>query len=174
MKQKNLWSLLSSLLVLLLFAATSAEAQTATQAARQAREAGGQGYLFVAPGGDGNDGTLHLGGGGEGIFKNGASVGAELGYLGPMERLDNGLGVFSVNGGYHFKAASRSGKTVPFLTVGYTGFFRNGYANGINYGGGVNYWFNERVGLRIDFRDHVFLESNATHFLNARIGLTFR
>jgi hypothetical protein len=88
--------------------------------------------------------------------------------------LKDGLGVFSLNGGYHFRGASRSGKTVPFLTVGYAGFFRRGYANGLNYGGGVNYWFKERVGLRLEFRDHVFIESGSTHFLNARIGLVFR
>lgn len=180
MKRKNLLSLLSSSLVLLIFAVPSAEAQTATQVARQTREAGGQGYVFVAPGGRStDDATLHFGGGGEYVFKGGGSVGAELGYLGPIERLDAGFGVFSLNGGYHFKNASRSGKTVPFLTAGYTGIFRgSGGDSGFNFGGGVNHWFKDRVGVRLEFRDNVFGftsgANNSVHYLNARVGLTFR
>ena len=168
MKRKSLLRLLAYSLLIFLFATSSAEAQST-------REANSQGYLFVAPGGvRSGDGTLHLGGGAEGILTNSGSVGAELGYLTPLESLKDGLGVFSLNGGYHFKSASRSGKAVPFLTAGYAGFFRRGYANGFNYGGGVNYWFKERVGLRFEFRDHVLLESGSTHFLNARIGFVFR
>ncbi len=180
MKQKNLWSLLSSLVALLIFATTSAEAQTATQVARQTREAGGQGYAFIAPGARStDDATLHVGGGGEYVFKGGGSVGAELGYLGPIERLDAGFGVFSANGGYHFKKASRSGKTVPFLTAGYTGIFRGGGGDsGFNFGGGVNHWFKDRIGVRLELRDNVFGFASGgnryVHYINARVGLTFR
>lgn len=180
MKRKNSLSLLSSSLVLLIFAAISVEAQTATQVIRDTSKAGGQGYAFVAPGGRStDDATLHFGGGGEYIFKSGASVGAELGYLGPIERLDVGFGVFSANGGYHFKKASRSGKTVPFLTAGYTGIFRgSGGDNGFNFGGGVSHWFKDRVGIRLEFRDNVFgygfSGNDYVHYFNARVGLTFR
>ncbi len=180
MKRKNLVSLLSSLLVLLFVAVTAAEAQTATQVARQINQPGGYGYAFVAPGARStDDATLHLGGGGEYVFKGGAGVGAELGYLGPMERLDTGFGVFSLNGGYHFRKASRSGKTVPFLTAGYTGIFRGrGGDSGFNFGGGVNHWFKDRVGVRLEFRDNVFgytfSGNDYVHYLNVRVGLTFR
>jgi len=134
------------------------------------------GYLFAAPGGtsDGGGGTLHIGGGGEGVFKNGAGIGAEVGYITPFESFGDGLGIFSVNGSYHFLKSSKSEKVVPFVTGGYTGFFRGGYANGVNFGGGVNYWFKPRVGLRFEFRDNVFLQEGSAHFLNVRVGLTFR
>lgn len=180
MKQKNLLSLLSSSLVLLIFAIASAQGQTATQVTRDTSKAGGQGYAFVAPGGRStDDATLHFGGGGEYIFKGGGSVGAELGYLGPIERLDVGFGVFSANGGYHFKKASRSGKTVPFVTAGFTGIFNtHGGDGGFNFGGGVSHWFKDRVGLRLEFRDNVFgygfSGNDYVHYVNARVGLTFR
>jgi hypothetical protein len=133
------------------------------------------GYLLAAPGGTApsGGGTLHLAGGGDGVFNNGASVGAEVGYLFPFRDASSGLGLFSVNGGYHFLKSGS--KAVPFITGGYTGFFRDGYANGVNFGGGVNYWFKERVGVRIEFRDNIAaFDGDAVHFLNVRFGITFR
>lgn len=132
------------------------------------------GYIFAAPGGasSGGGGTLHIGGGGEGVFKSGAGLGAELGYLFPFENRGSGLGVFSINGSYHFL---KSGKASPFITGGYSGFFRRGYSNGVNFGGGVNYWFKERAGLRFELRDNVALGAGAAlHFLNVRVGFIFR
>ena len=134
------------------------------------------GYLLAGPGGSSpsGGGTLQVVGGGDGVFNNGASVGAEVGYLLPFRDASSGLGLFSVNGGYHF-VKSKS-KAVPFLTGGYTGFFRGGYANGVNFGGGVNYWFKERMGLRVEFRDNLLTEDSSyrVHFLNVRVGLAFR
>jgi hypothetical protein len=136
----------------------------------------GYGYIFAAPGGtsSGGGGTLHVGGGGEAVHKKGFGVGAELAYLMPFESAGDGLGTFSVNGSYHFLKSSKSEKLVPFVTAGYTGFFRGGYANGVNFGGGVNYWFKPRVGFRVEFRDNVFAQDGTAHFLNVRFGLTFR
>lgn len=133
------------------------------------------GYIFAAPGGTsgGGGGTLHIGGGGDGVFSNGVGIGAEVGYIAPFEYFGDGLGTFSINGSYHMKSG-KSEKLVPFVTGGYTGFFRSGYANGVNFGGGVNYWFKPRVGLRVEFRDNVFLQEGSAHFLNVRVGLTFR
>lgn len=165
-------------LVLVISWSVAISAQTASiKATQPANEPGhSYGYVFAAPGGTsgGGGGTLHVGGGGEGVFKNGAGISAELAYLTPFESIGDGLGTFSVNGSYHFLKASKSGKVVPFLTGGYTGFFRGGYANGVNFGAGVNYWFKRRVGLRVEFRDNVFLQEGSAHFLNVRAGLTFR
>ena len=153
-------------------------AQTASPKAKQATNDNGHsyGYVFAAPGGTsgGGGGTLHIGGGGEGVLKNGVGIGAEVGYIAPFEAFGDGLGIFSVNGSYHFLNSSKSEKLVPFVTGGYTGFFRGGYANGANFGGGVNYWFKPRVGLRVEFRDNVFLQEGSSHFLNVRVGLAFR
>lgn len=133
------------------------------------------GYVFVAPGvvSPGSTGTLHIGGGGEGLVKGGFSVGAEIGALAPYQDFGAVFGIFSADAGYHFLKASQSGKVVPFVNGGYTLFFRSGVDNGINFGGGVNYWFKERVGLRFEVRDHVPVPTNV-HFVGFRVGLTFR
>lgn len=165
------------ILLLLMSLPLAAAAQTVAPKAQQTtNEKGyGYGYVFTAPGGaSSGGGTLHIGGGGEGILRNGVGIGAELGYITPFEAIGDGLGTFSVNGSYHFLKASKSEKVTPFLTAGYTGFFRGGYANGVNFGGGVNYWFKERVGLRFEFRDNIFAADGTAHLLNVRIGLTFR
>jgi hypothetical protein len=139
----------------------------------QNKESRGHGYAFFAPSGvsDSSRAWGHVGAGFEGVFGNGAGVGAEIGYVTPLRRWDSGLGLFSLNGAYHFKNSS---KVVPFVTGGYSGFFRSGYANGFNFGGGVNYWVKERVGLRFEFRDQVPGNTDAGHFYGVRFGVTFR
>jgi len=132
----------------------------------------GQGYIFAAPGAveRGGAATLHFGGGGEGLFYRGLGAGAEIGFMGPARNLGEGFGVFSVNGSYHFQ---RDKKLVPFVTSGYSLFFRNGSANLVNFGGGVHYWFRKGIGLRVEFRDHV--QPNPTvNFWQFRFGLAFR
>lgn len=163
-------------LFLTLIVSLSVVVTAQTASSKTNKNSDSYGYIFAAPGGTsgGGGGTLHIGGGGEGVFKNGAGIGAEVGYIAPFEHFGDGLGLFSVNGSYHFLKASTSGKVVPFVTGGYTGFFRSGYANGVNFGGGVNYWFKPRVGLRVEFRDNVFVQDGSAHFLNVRVGLTFR
>ncbi len=136
----------------------------------------GQGYVFFAPGavvqGGYSTGTAHFGGGGEGLIYRGLGIGAELGYLTPWRDFSSGIGIFSVNGSYHF---NRTEKLSPFITGGYSLAFRNGHINLANFGGGVNYWFREKMGLRLEFRDHIHTGSFPTaHYLSARIGLSFR
>lgn len=153
--------------VLCLGFCTSAQAQTAQ------RESHGHGYAFFAPGGIGKTSSVtgHVGVGGEGIFGNGIGLGAEIGYVAQLKDWGDGFGLFSINGAYHFKNSS---KVIPFVTGGYSGFFRGGYANGFNFGGGVNYWMKERVGLRFEFRDQVPGNTDAGHFYEIRFGVTFR
>ncbi|MFN0112667.1 MAG: hypothetical protein ACKVZH_27735 [Blastocatellia bacterium] len=138
----------------------------------------GYGYVFVAPGGivsaDGGTGTMHFGIGGEGLIKGGFGVGGEIGGLAPIRSFSSGIGVFSAGANYHFQNASKSGKVVPFVNGGYTLFFRDGVANGVHFGGGANYWFKERVGLRFEVRDHVAVEYPDAHYIGFRVGLTFR
>lgn len=167
---------LSFVITLIVCLSVTASAQTGSTASKP-NGGGGYGYVFFGPGGSvphGGEATMHTGGGGEAVFKNGAGIGAELAYLAPFKYPGDGLGTFSVNGSYHFLKTSGSEKVVPFLTGGYTGFFRDGYANGVNFGAGVNYWFKPRVGLRVEFRDNIWVQNEATHFLNVRVGLNFR
>ena len=144
-------------------------------AAAQSKEYRGQGYVFIAPGMiDGEVATLHVGGGGEGLFYKILGVGAEIGYLGTIRELGNGIGVLSPNVSFHFTNATRSGKFAPFVTSGYSLLFGDGVASAVNIGGGMNWWFKERVGLRLEIRDHLVVTGGVPHLFGVRIGLAFR
>jgi len=136
------------------------------------------GYAFFAPGASScsgcNNMMLHFGGGAEGIIGKGIGVGAELGFLAPRQNVGEGLGVFSPNGYFHFRGKNKDRKVDPFVTGGYTLFFRSGHANLWNFGGGLNYWFASRLGLKVELRDHIWPENGATHYWGVRIGLNFR
>ena len=157
--------------------ALSAWAQAQSSASPgEGKEHRGQGYVFFAPGAIVGDGysaaTAHFGGGGEGFIYKGLGLGAEAGYLTPWQDFESGVGMASFNGSYHF---NRDRKLSPFVSGGYSLAFRNDTANLFNFGGGVNYWFRDRVGLRLEFRDHIDSRfSGSAHYLGGRIGLSFR
>jgi len=132
---------------------------------------------------------IQLGGGGEALLYKGLGVGAELNSVRMIQQFasaglnfGNGTGLFSLDGAYHF---ARNHKWSPFLSVGYSyGFAEN--INLINFGGGVNYWFHHRIGLRLEFRDHLYhkdynnlvgsnwTNSDRNQIATIRIGLSFR
>ena len=144
-------------------------------AAAQSKEWSGQGYVFVAPTSTTEGGFgLHIGGGGEGLVYKGLGVGGEIGYLGSADGLRDGIGVLSTNISYHFTKATKSRKFAPFVTSGYSMLFRSSAVNSVNIGGGANWWFKDRIGLRLELRDHIPLRSEAIHFFGVRIGLAFR
>jgi hypothetical protein len=159
--------------LLMAMASGAALAQTPQPSNREFRA---QGYGYVGPGAftADSDTLLHYGIGGEGLIKGGFGAGAEIGGFARSGRIDRGFGVFSPNVSYHFLKASRSGKLVPFVTGGYTLFFASGVDNGVNFGGGVNYWFKERVGLRIEVRDHWLVPTSEFHAIGVRFGIAFR
>lgn len=133
------------------------------------------GYGFGGVGGTsgGSVATLHVGGGGEGLVYKGLGLGAEVGYLSPFEDLSDGIGILSTNVSYHFVKPKSNQKLVPFVTGGFSLAFRNGASGGGNFGGGVQYWVRPRLGLRFEFRDHIF-SSDTTHLYGFRVGLSFR
>ncbi|MBZ5724848.1 MAG: hypothetical protein LAP87_07605 [Acidobacteriia bacterium] len=135
------------------------------------------GYLFFAPGGVTCCGTtsmtLHAGVGGEGVIGKGIGIGAELGAVGPRDELADSVGMFSPNGYYHF-VHRKELKADPFVTAGYTLMFRSGHANLFNFGTGLNYWFLNHLGARVEFRDHVYHSGRAVHYWGVRFGLAFR
>ena len=148
-------------------------APTATLGEEMNKE-NGQGYAFAGFGAvNASDSTLHFGGGVEPILYKGLGFGVEVGYLGPTRHLDQGIGILSLDGQYTFNTGS-STKLRPFLTGGYTLAFRSGTANAVNFGGGLHYWFAERVGLRLEFRDHASTQLWNTHAWQGRIGFDFR
>jgi hypothetical protein len=149
-------------------------------AAVPARPVSGLGYGFGGVGAatfEGNStGTWHVGGGGEAIFRDAVGVGAEIGYLGLFEESE-GVGIFSVNGTYHFNGGRAPARRVrPFVTGGYSlGFEGDDHVNLVNVGGGLDYWLKPKIGLRIEVRDHVWSEGGETLQLwGVRVGVTLR
>lgn len=135
------------------------------------------GYWFVAPGAVTSGGTssfsIHAGGGGEIAIWKGLSAGIEAGAVGLKSNyVDTVTGTASVNGLYHF-FHSKTARYDPFVTAGYSLFFRSGTANLANYGAGMNYWFSRSMAIRVEVRDHVNSLSSPIHFWGVRMGLSF-
>ena len=136
------------------------------------------GYVFFAPGqiraaGHGVT-ALHFGGGGEMVWGSGLGLGAELGIAGPKDGFgDAYIGLLSINPSFHF---GKSSKVDPYATGGYSrSFGHDSAANWGNFGFGLNYWFRERAGLKVEFRDHIHRESGITAQLwEVRFGLSFK
>ena len=136
----------------------------------------GHGYGYFAPGvSSGGAGTMHFGGGGERYFGRHVGVGVEAGYLSPLGSFSEGIGTFSPDVVARFLPKSSENKVEPFVNGGYSLFFREGAVHGANVGGGVNWWFKDRLGLRFEVRDNfAAIEGDTVHLVGFRIGLTFR
>jgi hypothetical protein len=90
----------------------------------------------------------------------------------PWESFADGIGVFSANRSYHVLPRAGGRSVHPFVTGGYTMFFRDGTLNLWNIGGGVQYWFSDRIALRVEFRDHVDAERVTAQYWGVRGGLS--
>ncbi len=136
-----------------------------------------QTYVFFAPGWGlpGGGKIAQFGGGGERRVYKRLGIGGDLGYLFPARGVGNGVGLLSVNASYHFGEGRSSQKLVPFVTGGYSLMFRGGAVSGFNFGGGVTEWFTDRIGLRMEVRDHTVSPCGCRlHVVQFRVGLTFR
>jgi hypothetical protein len=134
------------------------------------------GYWFVAPGAltaaGHNSFTIHMGGGGEFAIWKGISGGIEGGAVGlAHDYTDSVQGVASANAYYHF-FHSRDARLDPFVTGGYSLFFRHGASSLGNFGGGLNYWIWKTAAVRVEFRDHVSGGPTA-HYWGFRLGMSF-
>lgn len=115
--------------------------------------------------------TLHAAGGGELLFRDRAGVSGEFGFFGTGRPLLMG----SANGVFHVVRAGGNAAS-PFVTAGWTRM-GNGDASfdAWNAGAGVDLWSKERLGLRIEFRDHVRPDFRGTvHYWTFRGGIAFR
>jgi hypothetical protein len=148
-------------IVLAIFAAAAAMAQT-------------HGYVFVAPGvasgGNNSSALIHLGVGGEYVFRNTVGAGAEVGFIG-RSNLDR-AGMASINGYYHFK---HDRPWAPFVTGGYSNVFELFQSSSLaNLGGGLNYWYKDHVGLKFEVRDHFSTGTGSANYLEFRFGFNFK
>ena len=139
-----------------------------------AARAQGLGYVVAGPAGvsgffGSSSTSLHAAAGGEALLKGLLGIGGEAGLLANSSSV---LWVVSANGVVHLGAARVS----PFVTGGYTrmGGGEGGF-NAWNAGAGVDWWTNSRLGLRLDFRDHVRPDFRGTvHYWTVRGGIVFR
>ncbi len=170
----------SVILGMLILALLSCQAQ-----AQSGEYSKGQGYVYVAPGGHlahgfgGDRTTLQIGGGFERFFTRQLGAAADIGYAGnitPGDKFFKGWGTLSSNFVTRFPAKDRKTRVEGFVTAGYTRVMDDGGhdSNGVNFGGGFNWWFDKRAALRIEARDHIFRPDVTVHLLGFRIGLTFR
>jgi len=124
------------------------------------------------------DGTfIHVGGGGEARLANRFGLGGELGVLKPVTNqyaITSGLA--SVTPAYHFIARGSNRTIDPFVNGGFSVLFGSGAGAAIHYGVGLNYWVGRRLGLRFEFRHHLWSPEagEAIHLIGFRIGVAFR
>jgi hypothetical protein len=115
----------------------------------------------------------HVAGGGELLVGGVAGGGAEFGLLGGSGGV---LVVTSANAVVHVVPSRRDQPVSPFLTGGFTHMSSGeGAFDGWNVGAGADVWTRDRVGLRLEFRDHVRPDSRgAVQYWSIRAGIAFR
>lgn len=136
----------------------------------------GHGYAVVglgAPEGAKLADLISFGAGGEGFLWKGLTLGTDLNYVVPRQATDEGIGMWNLMTGWHFTNRTREQKVIPFFTGGYSLAFRSSTLSLFNYGGGINYWFRPRVGLRVEVRDYRHNEYGRFN-TELRFGVLFR
>jgi len=146
--------------------------------AQEPNSSRGQGYFLFSTGG-GNVGAapdIHMAAGGEAFVYRGFGVGVEVGPVSPLKTSPDGffedvVGLGSANLSYHFLPSTIDRKFEPFVTAGYSLFFRAGTFSGYNVGGGTNVWLGKNTALRLAGRVH---STPNYHFAGFEVGVTFR
>jgi hypothetical protein len=151
-----------------------------------------QGYFFVAPGLRTHEevvsGVTHFGGGGEVSIYKGLAAGAEIGYLRPWQKAETyeDLGMLSLDALYRLPKSNKQGYFVAAgvsfglrdrtlsLQPATPGHFVTQTLTLLNFGFGGTYWFNERKGLRIEIRDHLYVAETDRHYIELRLGFAIR
>jgi hypothetical protein len=131
------------------------------------------GYGFVGLGNEtGYSGYFHGGIGGDWGIRNGFGIGGEVGGVTGRRTGAPNFALISGNGIYHLPLTNS--EIDPFVTAGVSIGTTGGSADFLwNWGGGANWWFRPRFGLRFEFRDHVW-NSASRHLAEFRFGVSFR
>jgi hypothetical protein len=124
----------------------------------------------------GSIGGGHVAGGGELLSKGRAGIAGEVGLLGNSSSV---LTTVSVGGVWHVVPMSTKHRPAPYLTSGFSVLANHdgGFATW-NIGGGVDVWTGERMGIRLDVRDHLrplrrhF--GGTAHYWTVGAGVVFR
>jgi hypothetical protein len=156
-------------------------AATLAGAGRAEAQVQALGYGIAGPAGysaffNSSSTALHAAGGAEVLAGGRVGVGGEFGLL---LNLGGALWVTSANGVFHFTPSvptpTRS-RVSPFVTGGYTRMTSgDGAFNAWNIGGGADVWLKPRVGLRLEFRDHIRPDRRGNvQYWTFRAGVVFR
>ena len=132
------------------------------------------GALFGSLGGvsDGTAPLFHVGAGEEVVWSNGLGVGGDFGYIGPNSEFGEGLLLLTVGPIYEFRT---SGRYKPFVRGGVSLAFGQGGALPLMHiGGGLDQWFDERWGLRLEVRDHLHPRYLGFQVVEFTVGLLVR
>lgn len=122
-----------------------------------------------------NGDFIHVGGGGEGRITGRFALGGEFGVLMPITNQQNAITTFvgSVTPAFHFFDKDSRSRFDPFVNGGLSLLAGRGGAFAVHYGGGMNYWLHRRIGLRAEFRDHLWSPEagEAIHLVDFRFGI---
>ena len=129
--------------------------------------------------------AVDLGGGVDVPFGPQVSLAGQFRVVGPLGDDRSGpsspyrfstLQLLDLDGSFYFGSVHSARRSVlPFLTGGLTLVF-GGDGTGAtgNFGGGVDYWFTERRGMRLEVRDDILPQFGTTHVIVLRGGIIFR
>lgn len=136
-----------------------------------------QGYLVYGnafQGFPGGSRKHSFGAGGE-LIGNGLGVGMEIGSRGGLCGDNcNSSYTLSFNGSYHFPLVPSLADFEPFVLTGYTISKEEAASyHFLHVGGGINYWFQEGLALRLEFRDYLHFNNGVAHVPEFRVGVTF-
>ena len=144
-----------------------------------AANAQGLGYAIAGPAGfsgfyGSSASSLHAAGGGEALI-----VGGRLGLggeIGTFANTSSALLFVSVNGALHASTQLSDRRVVPYITAGYTHVGTGDFSfSAWNAAIGTDIWMKDRVGVRLEGRDHVRRDSRGTvHYWTVRGGVVFR
>ena len=71
--------------------------------------------------------------------------------------------------------SSMTGLGQPFVTAGYSNFFTlTGHTNLANLGGGLNYWYKDHFGIKLEVLDHFRGAPDSVNYLEFRLGFNFK
>jgi hypothetical protein len=121
--------------------------------------------------------SFHVGGGAEIVAADHVGIGGEVGFFGRLV-------VASANATVHLGGV-KNAKFSPFVTAGFSVFGIGdgegavdnlfGVFSAYNVGAGLHYWAADRVGFRVEFRDHFRPDDRGmTQYWSVRAGIAFR
>ena len=139
------------------------------------RRAETRAFVFAAPGvitGFSDATVIHFGGGVEAVAACGFGFALDAGYLAEPDRFKSGLGSASAAAIYQFR---REGRAQPYIRAG-GGWLVGAYGGAAfwNIGAGLNYWFEDRKGLKVEVRDTFDSTGPRYGLFEVAFGLVFK